>query len=83
MALPPLNLGLRSGRKSRRRSIDDLDLTFLKIELLKKNMTLRDLAAKAGMALKTCENIACGDNRFRAGRAKINAALGKQIFPID
>jgi hypothetical protein len=51
--------------------------------LVARGMSHGDLAKSTGLARRTILNICCSNNRTRAGRAKIEKALGCEIWPRD
>ncbi len=56
-------------------------ITPLHALLAARGMNFRDLSRATTLSYGTIRNIACGNNRTRTGRDKIEAFLGVQLFP--
>lgn len=57
----------------------ELSITPLHRVLLSRGLRFEDLASLTGLNIRTVYNIACGGNKSKRGRTKVEIALGATI----
>lgn len=53
---------------------------MIRRQMLARGWKLADLARVAGLHIRHCSNLVCGNNRSSRGRAAIETALGGRYF---